>query len=92
MVRITLRDTADSMDMILEGRVSAKWVADLGSTWIGMASRLGKKMLRITIHEDDESIGMTLEGRIAGPWVAELSRRRRHLGWGRRPYASISAT
>lgn len=74
MVRITIQSNSDSIDMTLEGRVAASWVAELSHTWAQIAPRLGKKMLRITVHEDDDNVGMTLEGRIAGPWVSELSR------------------
>lgn len=74
MVRITIQENADSIDMTLEGHVAVSLVAQLSRTWLESTPQAGKKMLRITIHEDETAIGMTLEGRIAGPWVAELSR------------------
>jgi hypothetical protein len=74
MIRITLQENADLIEMSLEGHVVGRLVAELSRTWLTAAPRMGKRMLRITIHEDDETIGMMLEGRIAGPWVAELSR------------------
>ena len=74
MMRITIQESSDSIDMTLEGQVAGTLVAQLSRAWLEAAPQQGKKMLRITIHEDEEAIGMTLEGRIAGPWVAELSR------------------
>jgi len=73
MVRITIEETRDAIEVTLQGHVEGRFVAQLSRTWHETAPRLEKKMLRITIHEDDNAIGMTLEGRVAGPWVQELS-------------------
>jgi len=74
MVRITIQEDTDAINMTLEGRVAGRFVAQLGRAWLESAPQQGKKMLRITINEDEEAIGMTLAGRIAGPWVSELNR------------------
>jgi hypothetical protein len=74
MVRITIQEEFDSIEMTLEGNVAGQLVAELSGTWLQAAPHLRKKMLRITVHEDEETVGMEFEGRIAGPWVAEISR------------------
>jgi hypothetical protein len=74
MVRITIQEESDAINMTLEGRVPGRFVAQLSRAWLNTVREQGKKMLRITIHEDEEAIGMTLEGRVAGPWVSELNR------------------
>jgi hypothetical protein len=74
MIRITIQQDTDAVNMTLEGRVAGRFVAQLSRAWLDTAPQQGNKMLRITINEDEEAIGMTLEGRIAGPWVSELNR------------------
>lgn len=74
MVRITIQEDADAINMTLEGRVAGRFVAQLSRAWLDTAPQQGKKMLRITINENEEAIGMTLVGRVAGPWVSELNR------------------
>jgi hypothetical protein len=74
MVRITIQEDTDAINMTLEGCVPERFVARLSRAWLNTDREQGKKMLRITIHEDEDAIGMTLEGRVAGPWVSELNR------------------
>jgi hypothetical protein len=74
MVRITIYEEPNAINMTLEGRVPERLVAQLSRVWLNADRGQGKKMLRITINENEDAIGMTLEGRVAGPWVSELNR------------------
>jgi hypothetical protein len=49
-LRITLQDTAEAVEMRLEGRVAGPWASELDRVWGEAAPRLASKKLIIDLH------------------------------------------
>ena len=49
-MRITIQDTADALEMRLEGRVAGPWASELDRVWLEAAPRLQSKKLIIDLH------------------------------------------
>ncbi|HEY1577680.1 MAG TPA: hypothetical protein VGF82_11490 [Terracidiphilus sp.] len=49
-MRITLKETAEAVEMRLEGRVAGPWASELDRVWLETAPRLGSKKLAINLH------------------------------------------
>jgi len=49
-LRITIQDTAETLQMRLEGRVAGPWASELDRVWLEAAPRLQSKKLVIDLH------------------------------------------
>jgi anti-anti-sigma regulatory factor len=49
-LRITIKDTAEAVEMRLEGRVAGPWANELDRVWTETAPRLQSKRLVINLH------------------------------------------
>ena len=49
MLRITVQEEADSITMVLEGRLAGDWVGELRCVWTGLRTR--QKPLVVTLTE-----------------------------------------
>lgn len=49
-MRITIQDTADALEMRLEGRVAGPWASELDRAWLEAAPRLQSRKLVIDLH------------------------------------------
>lgn len=49
-LRITFQDTAEAIEMRLEGRVAGPWASELDRVWLETAPRLASKKLIIDLH------------------------------------------
>lgn len=49
-MRITIQETAEEMEMRLEGRVAGPWAAELGRVWGETAPLLASRKLTIDLH------------------------------------------
>jgi anti-anti-sigma regulatory factor len=49
-LRITIQDTAEAIEMRLEGRVAGPWASELDRVWVETAPRLQSKKLVIDLH------------------------------------------
>jgi anti-anti-sigma regulatory factor len=49
-LRITIQDTAEAIEMRLEGRVAGPWASELDRVWVESAPRLQSKKLIIDLH------------------------------------------
>src|SRR3954470_10153590 len=49
-LRITIQDTAEALEMRLEGRVAGPWASELDRVWLEASSRLHSKKLVIDLH------------------------------------------
>ena len=49
-MRITIQDTADAVEMKLEGRVAGPWANELDRVWTETAPRAASKRLVIDLH------------------------------------------
>lgn len=49
-LRITFQDTAEAVEMTLEGRVAGPWASELERVWGETAPRLASKKLIIDLH------------------------------------------
>ena len=49
-MRITIQDTAEALEMRLEGRVAGPWASELDRVWLEAAPRLQSKKLVIDLH------------------------------------------
>ena len=49
-LRITLQDTAEAVEMRLEGRVAGPWASELNRVWGEAAPRLASRKLIIDLH------------------------------------------
>ena len=49
-LRITFQDTAEAIEMRLEGRVAGPWATELDRVWLETAPRLASKKLIIDLH------------------------------------------
>lgn len=49
-LRITLQNSADAVEMKLEGRVAGLWAGELNRAWLEAAPQLGSKKLIIDLH------------------------------------------
>jgi anti-anti-sigma regulatory factor len=49
-LRITIQDTAEAIEMRLEGRIAGPWASELDRVWIETAPRLQSKKLVIDLH------------------------------------------
>ena len=49
-LRITIHDTAEALEMRLEGRVAGPWASELDRAWLEAAPRLQSKKLVIDLH------------------------------------------
>src|ERR1700745_4040971 len=49
-LRITIQDTADAVEMRLEGRVAGPWASELDRVWLETAPRLASRKLIIELH------------------------------------------
>lgn len=65
MLRISITDTAETVAIILEGRVAGPWVAELTRTWAEWAPKVGKRTvaidLRNTTYADAKGIEILQE-------------------------------
>jgi anti-anti-sigma regulatory factor len=50
MLRITFQDTAEAVEMRLEGRVAGPWASELDRVWAETAPRLDSRKLIIDLH------------------------------------------
>jgi hypothetical protein len=64
-LRISIEPHAESIAIILEGRVAGPWVAVLGRTWAELAPTVGRRKLAInlsnTTYADEAGIGILRE-------------------------------
>ena len=49
-LRITIQDTAEALEMRLEGRVAGPWASELDRVWLEAAPRLQSRKLVIDLH------------------------------------------
>lgn len=49
-LRITFQDTAEAVEMRLEGRVAGPWASELDRVWVETAPQLASKKLIINLH------------------------------------------
>jgi anti-anti-sigma regulatory factor len=49
-LRITFQDTAEAIEMRLEGRVAGPWASELDRVWLETAPRLVSRKLVIDLH------------------------------------------
>ena len=49
-LRITSQDTAEALEMRLEGRVAGPWASELDRVWLEAAPRLQSRKLVIDLH------------------------------------------
>jgi hypothetical protein len=49
-LRITFQDTAEAVEMRLEGRVAGPWASELARVWMEAAPRLASKKLVVDLH------------------------------------------
>jgi hypothetical protein len=50
MLRITLHESENAVEMTLEGRVAGPWVEELNRVWVETAPRLGSRKLALDIR------------------------------------------
>jgi hypothetical protein len=50
MLRITVQESDEALEINLEGRVTGPWVAELSKVWVETAPRLGQKTLSIDLR------------------------------------------
>jgi predicted LPLAT superfamily acyltransferase len=49
-LRISLAETKNAAEIMLEGRVAGLWAAELGSFWMAMAPQLASKQISIDLR------------------------------------------
>jgi anti-anti-sigma regulatory factor len=49
-LRITIQETAEAVEMRLEGRVAGPWASELDRVWVEAAPQLASKKLIIDLH------------------------------------------
>ena len=49
-MRITIQDTAETVEIKLEGRVAGPWASELDRVWVETAPRAASKKLVIDLH------------------------------------------
>lgn len=61
MLKITIQETPESIEMKLEGRVAGPWVSELNQAWAETAPRIGAKKLSLDLANVTYSDGAGME-------------------------------
>jgi hypothetical protein len=74
MLRITIAETVEALEMKLEGRVAGPWAAELSRVWVETAPRLATRKLILDVSGVTyaDAGGTHLLGRIYSQTKAEL--------------------
>jgi anti-anti-sigma factor len=74
MLRISIEETPDAMEIKLEGRIAGPWAAELGRVWVETAPRLASRKLILNLSSVTyaDASGTELLGRIYSQTRAEL--------------------
>jgi hypothetical protein len=74
MLRISIAETIDALEIKLEGRIAGPWAAELGRVWVETAPRLAKRKLILDVSGVTyaDAGGTHLLGQIYSQTNAEL--------------------
>ena len=74
MLRISIEETVEALEMKLEGRVAGPWAAELGRVWVETAPRLATRKLILDLSNVTyaDAGGTHLLGQIYSQTRAEL--------------------
>jgi anti-anti-sigma regulatory factor len=74
MLRISIEETVEALEMKLEGRVAGLWTAELGRVWVETAPRLATRKLILDLSSVTyaDAGGTHLLGQIYSQTKAEL--------------------
>jgi hypothetical protein len=74
MLRISIEETTEALEMKLEGRIAGPWAAELGRVWVETAPRLATRKLILDLSSVTyaDAGGTHLLGQIYSQTNAEL--------------------
>jgi anti-anti-sigma regulatory factor len=74
MLRISIQETVEELELKLEGRIAGPWAAELGRVWVETAPRLASRKLVLDLSSVTyaDSGGTELLGQIYAQTNAEL--------------------
>jgi anti-anti-sigma regulatory factor len=74
MLRISIQENAEVLEMKLEGRIAGPWAAELGRVWVETAPRLAARNLILDLSSVTyaDTAGTQLLGQIYAQTNAEL--------------------
>jgi anti-anti-sigma regulatory factor len=74
MLRISITQTAETVTIILEGRVAGPWAEELQRSWAEVAAAVGKRRVAIDLRNTTyaDAIGIRVLREIFGKTAAEL--------------------
>jgi len=74
MLRISIEETTEALEMKLEGRIAGPWAAELGRVWVETAPRLAARKLILDLSSVTyaDAGGTHLLGQIYSQTNAEL--------------------